>query len=58
MYKEVFNNISSQIEFEPYIDKQGDLKNMFGHKDIDFSNVSECFDLNMNPVSKLMFRVG
>ena len=58
MYKEVLNNISNQIEFEPYIDKKGDLKNMFGHKDIDFSNVSECFDLNMNPVSKLMFRVG
>jgi hypothetical protein len=57
MYREFLNNISNQIEFEPYIDKKGDLENMFGHNDIDFSNVSKRFDLNMNPVNDLISRV-
>jgi hypothetical protein len=57
MYREILNNISNQIEFEPYIDKKGDLENMFGHNDIDFSNVSKRFDLNMNPVNDLISRV-
>jgi hypothetical protein len=30
---------------------------MFGHNDIDFSNVSKRFDLNMNPVNDLISRV-
>ena len=57
MYREILNNISNQIEFEHYIDKKGDLENMFGHNDIDFSNVSKRFDLNTNPINDLISRV-
>ena len=58
MFKETLDLSLKQIKFDPYIDKKGNLANMFGHSDLDFKNVKKCFDLNTNILSDLLVYVN
>ena len=58
MFKETLDLSSKEIKFDPYIDKKGNLANMFGHSDLDFQNIKKCFDLNTNILSDLLVYVN
>lgn len=58
MFNETLDHSLKEIKFNPYIDKKGNLANMFGHSDLDFKNVKKCFDLNTNILSDLLVYVN
>lgn len=58
MYKEVLDVKSNEIKFDPFIDKKGDLKNMFGHLDLDFKKHKKTFNINTNTITELMIYVN
>tara|TARA_B100000768_G_scaffold181624_1_gene205448 strand:+ start:11137 stop:12255 length:1119 start_codon:yes stop_codon:yes gene_type:complete len=57
MYKEVLDFNTKEIKFDPFIDKKGALKNMFGHLDLDFKKNKKTFYLNTNIINELMVYV-
>ena len=58
MYNEVLDKITNTIKFEPYIDKKGELKNVFGHYELDFTNNHEIFNDNSNLINNLMLQLN
>tara|TARA_B100001093_G_scaffold418221_1_gene409402 strand:- start:9698 stop:10816 length:1119 start_codon:yes stop_codon:yes gene_type:complete len=58
MYKEVLDVNSNEIKFDPFIDKKGVLKNMFGHLDLDFKQNNKTFNFNRNTISELMISIN
>tara|TARA_B100000953_G_C17983148_1_gene409716 strand:+ start:145 stop:1245 length:1101 start_codon:yes stop_codon:yes gene_type:complete len=58
MYKEVLDISSNKIKLEPFIDKKGLLKNMFGHFEIDFTNNDEIFKNDDNLLNNLLKNIN
>jgi len=59
MYFESFNSSKEIIEFIPEIKEYGNLLNMSGHLELDFSSVNETFDFNnSNIISEIMCHVN
>ena len=54
MYKEILDKTANIIKFQPYIDKEGQLKNMFGHYELDFLNNNKTFQKNSNLTNELI----
>ena len=49
---------SKKIIFDPVIHKNGNLRNMFGHLDLDFNQIKTTFNFNTNTINELMIYVN
>jgi len=58
MYKEILDIGSKKIIFDPVIHKNGNLRNMFGHLDLDFNQIKTTFNFNTNTINELMIYVN
>jgi hypothetical protein len=59
MYFESFNSSKEIIEFIPEIKEYGNLINMSGHLELDFSSVNKTFDFNnSNIIREIMCHVN
>tara|TARA_B100001250_G_scaffold310444_1_gene272380 strand:+ start:334 stop:1434 length:1101 start_codon:yes stop_codon:yes gene_type:complete len=58
IYNEVFDKINNTIRFEPYIDKKGELKNMFGHYELDFTNNDKTFRNDDDIINDLAININ
>jgi len=58
MYNEVLDKITNTIKFEPFVDKKGELKNMFGHYELDFTNNDKIFTNSNNLINDLMLNLN